>query len=647
MNTKVQIRLMVGLAVVLIPMVAGYVFPEQLWGSHFLLFMNDWLAAGFMLIGAIAVWFASNTSILNFSALNSEEDERIWKRLRLVFSLLAGAFVISTPLIHDTYGDSFSIIPHFSEKVTVWTSEMTRELLSLDFSYPKIGEQTFYNVCFLLSWLFDVTPLTALKYLQVACVMLSIFFWTYLVENSVKGLAARASLTLAGILAPFTIVYHAHTEMYALPFTFVLGYLAYGRYVIGRGNSILHLIGMIVLFFLGLKLHVFCVLLFPILLMAFISGKKWEQRELFRTYGHWALLGIGLLAVVTSYLFVAESFNGTRLYTKDNLYDAVFLPVISSEGPPLDRYNLFSFNHILDYLNMAYLWGNVLWLTPIIAGSALFNKLKQSAYTKGLFLSFSAFALVFFVLNPLLSMPTDWDLFFFPGLLLLPLLLDSFSSVDRKHQTSLAVLVNLLALLNLPIFITHLDKSSLSSRLTHVGHHEFKTYWKGTSSTVKQASELQEPHLQSAHLEESVEHLRPYATAGVDNEFAEVLRTLASFEDIKKDETKRLTILEEAYSFSPFLLTNTYDLCVEYSRRGLFNKAKPLATELIKNQYPNPKQATNLGVYIFLMSNDKALAIRLCTEAVEKWPDQPKYAQLLETLKSGEVDKSIAIIRSI
>ncbi len=621
-------------------------FPEQLWAAHFLLFMNDWLVAGLMLIGSIAFWIASSEFLTEHQGTDSLEDESIWNRLKLVLPLLAGAFVVSTPMVVDAYGDSFSIIPHFNQRITAWNSQMTRELLTLDFTNPKIGEQTFYSISFLLSWIFNTTPLNAVKYLEVICLMLSVYFWAYLAQHSTENLALRSALTVAAVFAPFTIVFHAHTEMYALPYTYILGFIAFSKWVYNKGCKPLDLIGLAVLFILGIKLHIFCVLLFPILFMALISKIKLKNFERIKNYGHWVLLLVGTGAVVLCYVFVTDSANGTRVFTKNNLYEAVFLPIISKEGPPLDRYNLLSSAHILDYLNMFYLWGSVFWSAAIVGASGFLIRLRENSYAKGLLLSFSAFVLVFFILNPLLSMPTDWDLFFFPGLLLMPLLLEFINEIEPKLQTKLALVIGLLALLNLPLFITHLNKASLSERLTHVGYHEFKTYWKGTSSTIILANELQNPDQQANHLTESIESLRPVAVEGFDNEFAELIRSLASIKEVKADPIRRVKLLEEAYAFSPFLLSNTYDLCVEYSRSGQFRKAKPLVIELLKNQFPNPMQVTNLGIYVFLMANDTSSAIQLCREARLRWPDKTKYNKLLQALENSEIDKAIALIGS-
>ena len=50
-----------------------------------------------------------------------------------------------------------------------------------------------------------------------------------------------------------------------------------------------------------------------------------------------------------------KDYNDPRTLTDFKDIDRLFLPVFSPE-PPLDRYNLFSLNHILDYLNMMLMW---------------------------------------------------------------------------------------------------------------------------------------------------------------------------------------------------------------------------------------------------------------------------------------------------
>lgn len=625
-------------------MLLGYIFPEQFWGTHFLFFMNDWQSAGFMLIGGFTFWFAASDSLSEHPSKHHEVDEKIWSRLRWSISLAAGAFVLSTPLVVDAYGDSFSIIPHFSSPVEEWTQKMTWELVSLDLTYPKIGEQTFYSICFLLSFLFNTTPLTAVKYLELFCFVLSIYFWSYHVQRSTKSLPLRIALTFAGILAPYAFVYRAHTEMYALPFTFILGFLAYSRYTFDYGLKNKHILCLWILLLLGTKFHIMNLLLFPVPLMVTFSKLKFHSNLHFKKFGHWAMLFAGIVIVLIAYVFVTDSINGTRVFTKDNLYDAVFLPVSPLEGPPLDRYNLLSISHFSDYLNMAYLWGPVLWGLIFIGSKTLFYELEENSYAKGLLLSFSAFAMVFFILNPLLGMPADWDLFFFPAMTFMPLSLLAVKSIDFKLQNKAAVVIVLLSLMNLPIVITHLSKEKLSERLTYEGFHEFKTYWKGSSSTFKLANELKPASEQVGYLENITNQLRPHAVIGLDNEYAELLRTLATTPQIQSEPDQRIRVLEEAYHFSPLLIRNTYELCIEYTRRREFGKAIPLVSDLVNSRFPNPKQATKLGVYVFLMSNDILSAKQVCLQSVKNWPQEPFYSELLSAIEDGDFEKAIKLI---
>lgn len=630
--------------VVLLPMLAGYIFPEQLWGMHFLHFLSDWQTAAFMLIGAVAIWLASNEADSEPAQNAFDDKEKVWSRLRLSLSLVAGAIVVSTPMVVDVYGDSFSIIPHFSRPVDEWTKEMTSELISLDLTYPKIGEQTFYSISFFLSYLFNITPLTVVKYLELACFMLSIYFWSFLVQRSTQSLALRTALTFAGILAPFAFVYHAHTEMYALPFTFILGFLAYGRYVFDSGLKNKHIIGLWILFVLGAKFHIMSLLLFPVPLLVTASKLKFDSHQMFKKYAHWAMLLAGLVLVIFGYVFITESVNGTRVFTKVNLYDAVFLPISCLEGPPLDRYDLLSWSHISDYLNMVYLWGPVLWGFIFIGWKSLVSELEESSYAKGLVLSFSAFALVFFILNPLLGMPADWDLFLFPAMTFMPLSLLGVKSIEQKYLNKAALLIALLSLMNLPLLITHLSKEKLSERLTYEGLYEFKTYWKGSSSTLKLAGQLKPISEQAAYLTNIIDQLRPYAVVGLDNEYAELLRTLAATPQIQSNPDQKLKVLEDAYYFGPLLIRNTYELCLEYARRREFGKAKPLISDLVNSQFPNPKQATKLGVYVFMMTNDIPSAKQICIQSVKQWPQEPFYSSLLEALNNGDFERALKLI---
>jgi len=196
----------------------------------------------------------------------------------------------------------------------------------------------------------------------------------------------------------------------------------------------------------------------------------------------------------------------------------------------------------------------------------------------------------------------------------------------------------------LPIVIAHLSKEKLSERLTYEGFHEFKTYWKGSSSTLKLASELKPVSEQVDHLTNTIDQLRPYATVGLDNEYAELLRFLASTPRIKAKPDQRLRVLEEAYHFSPLLIRNTHELCMEYVRRREFVKARPLISDLVNSQFPSPKESTKLGVYVFVMMNDVISAKQVSMHSVKNWPQEPFYGSLLAALNKGDLQEALRLI---
>ncbi len=628
---------------------AGIVLPEQMWGAHFMSFLPAWQTGFFLCLLAIGVWVSIAKEEVNSSGFeNSDYLNHIWFRLRFIIPLLSGVFVNIAPLVVDVYGDSFSIIPHFQVVVTEWTPELARELLSYDLTDPKIGEMTFYAVSHSLGYLFGVSTVVAARYLEVFCVILFSFFYLGLVTRNVKDFRLRIAVAIVGFLAPLTLVFHAHTEMYALPFTVILGFLLLLNRYYDNGLRITDFLLLVLVFLFSLKFHVLCAALFPALLFGFFGWLRKRYPVSLNAVSSinltYVSIAAGVLLTGFVYVFVTDSVNGTRWFSKEDLYSAVFLPINALEGPPLDRYNLFSSAHILDYVNMAFAWSPVSWLT-LIAGFGSFRKtLKNSMFMQSVLVLFVAYMMIFFLLNPLLSMSWDWDLFFFPGLFLMVLSLSAITETEEENAKKIIRLMLIFSLANLPLFLVHLNKDMLSARLETIGVHEFKTYWKGSSSTLEQALELEEDSVSELRRRvKLMEQLEPYVVKGSDSEYAELLRTTGVLVGNQGNLTRSLELHLKANECAPLFARNTYDLITLYFKLNKSTLALPYLNQLIKLEYPNPRKAFMIALHISVEAERYLVARKYCEQALKRWPND----SFLNRVRGGLASENPSVVKKL
>ncbi|MEZ4687793.1 MAG: hypothetical protein R3B47_17530 [Bacteroidia bacterium] len=296
------------------------------------------------------------------------------------------------------------------------------------------------------------------------------------------------------------------------------------RYVREGKNGLIW--GMVILLIVGIRLHTLMVLFTPSLGLALAWNRGFLTKlQQPKTLVRSVLLPLILFGIVL-YVFVFKDFNDPRILTNFSDIDRLFLPVISP-APPLDRYNMFSLNHMFDYLNMMLMWSPaVLFLLAYaFTRKKLLLPLRQEVLLSLLnLLLISGFL---FAINPLFSMPMDWDLFMFPVPILLVLIALLFGHFENKAVTRNLVLgLSGFVLCCIPVFGVFFSKTASSHRIEQVGIHMFKTYHIHSSTYLLYALSLEEnlsPEAYHRRTDNILEQLGPYATAGNDQEYGYLL----------------------------------------------------------------------------------------------------------------------------
>ena len=507
--SKINADLIVALVITLI-YILGFFFPEKMWGIHFTSFLSDGLAFTFLMLPLILI-IRSQFSFQKSISVN----QQIWKIYTILLPIAAMLAFYHFPIPNDFYGNARNF---YFVKDTVIT-QLPQDILLSFFKFEFIPGQGRKAVKLLV----DLISFYSEQNLQQSFILLNtIFGGLYvmvllrLISNYIQEIKNRIILSLVFITSPMFLVYFGHLETYAPVFFLLLVWLyIYVKAIRSNSKGLLILLLMIGL--IGLRFHTLFVLLGPAFLILVISfyapslAKKIGTFKKTLLYIFLPLLVVGLVA----YFFIFKDYNDPRKLTDFTDIERLFLPLVSPEAP-LDKYNLFSINHFLDFANVILLWSPALLFLLITVFSFRKKINWNSLEVSSLILTTTIFCTFLFAINPLLSMPMDWDLFMFPVTLLFVLSLVLLQKIELNYFTpKKTVLLLATTWLCIPSFFTMLSAKPNSYRVESIGKHIFKTYYEHASTYI-------------------LYELQPYSLLGNDKQYADLLIDY-SFVLAKKD----------------------------------------------------------------------------------------------------------------
>ncbi len=617
--------------------VLGWLLPESMWGIHFSSLLpaaQQWVFVLAFVIVFFLPW------VLRVTPRPFTTGNRVMLLIWPVTgALIMGGMMVMFPLVSDAYGDAFFLKPGTEKVVTEMTDMQWSYLLSFDLLDPKVGGKTMMGLVSFVSWIFGISGAAAYQLVDLVSGMLFVFLWSRLVVLVTDNSLWRWILVLAGCLAPFTFMFYGHIENYSLAVALMMGYLLEAWLFFGHGRT-KYLVLLWVLALLGIKLHVTGFLLVPLTLVAMMIGfrdrlsdwlKIGSLRDLFRKL----LLPASVLGLVVYFLKVSAS-GSKRSYTEDTLEDVLFIPFSSSEPAPLDRYNLLSGAHLSDYLNLILTWSAAILLLLVLI-VVLERKRIQWGRPVVLFALFAAFVYmsVFFVLNPLLGMSLDWDLFALPAPFFLFLGLVLFSEVHEKpilHYAWGPVLA--LVMTGIPVLLVHSDRTLLANRLELVGKWHFKTYWISGSYPLRESVMLQPEDEQETARLRIFDELKPFAVEGNDIEFAELACELSEYY-VEKDSVKAGEFLTQAAVYKNDHWKLPYNYVRYYFASGNAAAARHWINPMLSMGYPDERTTLGLAVDVNIAARDTSGALHFGEAYLNQWPDDEDVVYKMELLNSG------------
>ena len=619
--------------------VIGMLFPEVWWGTHFLAFLSLPLRIFFLLAGAgLLIGFGFTKKLPSFRIPTFKGDQWL---IPLGIAMLIALLCFFSPIHYDFYGDAEKIARNLDDSPFT-LSEHIGLLLDPNVTNPKIGAQTGINLGYLIREVLGVSTQTGFGIMgAVSCfvfVLCGLIFVRRMVPNE-KWRLGGASLVVG---ASFLWLFCGHIEAYALGLLF--NFLYMGTLLLYfKERKTGYLIAMAPLLFLAMKSHSAAVLLLPsfglTLLYHFFQQKSWT-RWLFSGKGLLLAVVLPILAVgAYVYFGVLEDHTDPRFLDSEiSVFERMFLPIVTPE-PPFERYNLLSLNHIFDYFNQLLLWsagGLFLILSLAIGFRKEINWKEPGLLISGLTLFL--FALFFFMVNPLLSMPIDVDLFSLPGPLLIAFAISATSGVKKGEMPKL-ILAGLLvlSLFSFSHILMNSSPKSLSNRANSLSVHIFKTYWSHSAEVSEAGFEMIALDEQS-YIERSVElvdRTEKWATPVSDAIFWKFLRQVADYYREKGDFEAACPYYEKCEIYFTGAARHYIGLIECDFMAGRYQDAYRHSAHLVEYDFPTRKQALRMAIHTALEASLYKEAQMHADAYLQEWPEDQQILFIEENLRKG------------
>ncbi|MBR9833489.1 hypothetical protein GYB57_15190 [bacterium] len=622
--------------------VLGELFPDYWWSTHSSHFLNPvikysiFLAAFFGMILSLAPnQIQRLVSIVKVP--NQFHSSIMW-----LFSLLMGFLFYQFPMVADYYGEAYILNPQVHQTVSKVSQVAANDLFSFGLN-PWAGQKTIIAFITYLAFFTGETIYTCILYFDAFfgfCFMLT---WLTFVNQNIKDGLWKLILAISVGFAPFLLNFYGHLEINAIVLWVNLFWMTlFVRYFKNKDSKTLWILLLVLVF--SLKIHAIALLLSPVWLFICVSHYFKQSNP---TYSiTWSKVTYFVLAPVFAlgafcYFFVFKDYNDSRnLAHTVKEYDHLFLPIVSPEAP-LDKYNLFSFNHIFDYFSELLLWSPIALFIIAVIVISLRKKInwhrEELIVTASIFIIFATF---FFVLNPLLSMQMDWDLFTFPAPILLVLLVLLVKQIqEEKIKYKVLPISMAIGILTLPFFLVHYSKFDLSLKLQSLGVRIYHTYYEWSSQTIHNALILLSENRQYQFERKNVilYKLAEDAVVGNDREYGLLWSKEGAYLlDYEKNPSKAYVYLEKGLTYSPndnYAKLLLLESCLLLDQN---DQAYELSLQLNQDKYPDAQTASITRIQTALYAEKFNEALQHSSDHLIQWSNDTVMRKINTRLKNND-----------
>ncbi len=627
------------------------IFPELFWATNDLSFLPFKIVIPVLII--VLIYVLNKNSKPLFLIPKTKGSLPIL--VLATFSMIG--ICVLFPISFDFYGDAFYIKKTLEGYANIWDPNVTTQIFQPDWLSSKVGLDSFYELIFITKYITGEDGRGSVALLEIIFMGIYAFSWIKLVLKTMPSRAGKTIFLIIGFTAPMLNTYMAHFETYALSYTanivwfgFLIGFLI--------SPKTWKLILLPFLFLLVLQSHITNWMHFPGLIIAILWYFKDNHilSPLFKKHFNWK--GVSyfvfiptLIVGAFAYFYVFDSHNGPRLYDRIDFDGTVFLPFFTNEKTPLDLYNLFSFNHIWDYLTLSFFWGAGLIFMLILA---LTKFRKQIEWNHPIVIctgtSFTILFAIFFFLNPLLGLVIDWDLFCTPGISGLVFTMSAFSTLKQKENTDdLSEFVNpiiLLGFLGSLFWFSNSNAEITPYKMLSYGKRNFKTYRIGTSTELFETIKYIKGDRSLLELDKVIKELKPFAIKNNDMEFANILLERAKYHAKVKDFLKAKQTLVDAFSYNPLSFNIRFELIKTNFSLNKFDEALQQCIYLIKKNHNKKQKITRMAIHIAIAGKQFQEAANLSLFYNKTWGDNLVIKEIEIRLAKGEaIDKLIDLFQ--
>ncbi len=572
-SQKISATLLGAGLVVILLYVLAYAFPLHFWGIHF----HAYLPLYASLI-AIGVPVALSLGIYKTQdGLHKIPSLPTW----VISAIVAGGMwllfyniIINTTL----YGDTRALLIALGPSGTLSTQYDLAGALSPDILSSKNGEQFTYSLVAGLQKMLGCSVWGAFRVLSAALGLVYAFVWMEFTQRRFKTLLMRVLVAAIGLTAGITQVFYAHPEVYAAPILIYTSYLiALIMFLEARERK--WLVASAILLLLSIRSHSAGYTLAPTFayaLLALWAGdnpvrKQWLGWKRAGWMIPVACLVLGTVGFLTAFQSGAEKLDIRG--TGKNIFLTAF-----GDGSPDNAYAMFTAWHGWDYFQEFLLCSApsvailLAWATGLVRKQS-WDATPEIAIT----MAFILMSSLYFAIDPVLTMPRDWDLcgLIAPPLLLLAVLwLARHESELQKSPLPIAVLMAIGGLQVLTAVVNN-DARAVHLHLIDTAKHTFITEHGGGGYFLRHAVDV--PAFDKAkrlHLiSQAVEDLQPHETAANRSEYAFLCQYTGSLYFAQNDDNNALRYFNASVERFPDEFRLYYDLAVVESHLKQYDAA--------------------------------------------------------------------------
>jgi len=461
--------------------IASFLPESPLWGMNHLAFVEA--PVRYFVIGISVILFLPPVSQMLHGGIRrslsvlTERSSR-GQAIRIVIALASLFLFFALRIETDMYGDTRSLLEYLSKRDLSWD-----ELFDTHDAEPltRLIHQTFSQ------WTgYDLR----LSYQLISCLAGGIYVWFFL--QFLTRLKFNPGLSIIFLLTGLSLganqLFFGHVEDYTLLYLAVALLLMFAwRYFEGENT----LGWVLITFLVGLRLHAEMLLLTPGVIYLAIYHLSLKEKVHSRWVGIraiWIFFVASLILAVGLYFFYFEAYI-IESGNQDYLMKKIFLPMINPIAY-LNGYTLQSWMHINDFLQLLLQVGSPTLMFVLVLSLREVRSIRRNQPRIIFFgLCLVYFLMFTFTMNPVLSMPRDWDLLSIVAAPLFFFVIVLYVEVNTSNRTIvfLPLVVSFvlsLTLISSTLFVVNSTKDMVSHRVRALGVWVYHSYHRNSSYLI-------------------------------------------------------------------------------------------------------------------------------------------------------------------